>query len=415
MKPLIKILLDTRRPKNNSETYPVKLRVTFIKEQRLYSVDLYMTKEEFSLVQNPCTINKNEDPKFKRQLKEWKLKCDSVLVKANKICDDLPDFTFRLFESKFFQNKQSGTDVYLCYAETINRLRKNGKIGTANNYQCSMNSLRAFSAKLSFRDVDVEFLKGYETWLLSNGKSISTVGIYLRPLRAIINEAISEGKISKETHYPFGKRKYQIPAANNIKKALTLEEIGKLFHYEGIPGTWWQKARDFFIFSYLCNGINVKDIALLKYKNLDGDFITFTRAKTQHTNRTSSTPISIFLCAEARSIIERWKNVKGCSEDFLFPILEKDNTSERELRLIQQFTKMVNRYIRDIAKEVRIEKPISTYYARHSFATILRRSGASTEFIGESLGHTSTKTTASYLDSFENDTKKEWAKKLTEF
>jgi len=414
MKPNIVILLDTRRKKKDSEKYPVKLRVTFIKEQKYYPVDLDMTREEFNLVQNPGHISKDAEPAFKKQLKEWRLKCNAILVKANQINDTLPDFDFRLFEKKMYQNKQSATDVFFYYTETINRLKKNERLGTAGNYQCSMNSLKAFRPKLSFRDISVEFLQDYEAWLLANGKSISTVGIYVRPLRAIINQAIDEGTVSRDTHYAFGKRKYQIPASKNIKKALTREELRKIILYDALPGTWYEKARDFFILSYLCNGINIKDIALLKYKNIDGDYIHFTRAKTQHTSRTASTTISIFKLDEISAIIERWKNGDTDKENYLFPILERGIDAERELRLIQQFTKMVNRYIKKVAASVGITKSVTSYYARHSFATILRNGGAPTAFISESLGHTSTKTTESYLDSFESEAKMKWARVLIE-
>ena len=91
----------------------------------------------------------------------------------------------------------------------------------------------------------MEFLKEYERYLLDQGKFISTVGIYLRPLRPIVNEAIAEGFISKE-FYPFGKRRYQIPASRNVKKALSLQEMGKIYHYQPLIGTWWEKAVTFF-------------------------------------------------------------------------------------------------------------------------------------------------------------------------
>ncbi len=76
---------------------------------------------------------------------------------------------------------------------------------------------------------------------------------------------------------------------------------------------------------------------------------------------------------------------------------------------------MVNRYVGKIAKQIRINKHVTTYYARHSFATVLKRNGISTEIISESLGHGSIKTTASYLDSFDDDTKKEIGKLLVDF
>ena len=114
-------------------------------------------------------------------------------------------------------------------------------------------------------------------------------------------------------------------------------------------------------------------------------------------------------------IIERWRGPKRKPEDFIFDILQDNLTPDRERSIIQQFTKMVNKYIGKIANNVGIQKPITTYYARHSFATILRRGGKSTELISESLGHTSVKTTANYLDSFDDETKKEMQAMLIRF
>ena len=98
--------------------------------------------------------------------------------------------------------------------------------------------------------------------MLQHGNSITTIGIYLRALRAIYNNAIVEVEVNAEL-YPFGKRRYQIPSGRNLKNALTLAEIDKIFSYE--PATEYEgRARDLWVFSHLCNGINVKDIALLK-------------------------------------------------------------------------------------------------------------------------------------------------------
>jgi integrase/recombinase XerD len=77
----------------------------------------------------------------------------------------------------------------------------------------------------------VEFLKDYENWMLRRGRSITTVGIHMRTLRAVFNEAIYQEVISKE-FYPFGKRRYQIPVGRNIKKALPLSDIGKIYNYQ---------------------------------------------------------------------------------------------------------------------------------------------------------------------------------------
>lgn len=120
--------------------------------------------------------------------------------------------------------------------------------------------------------------------MVGNGNSITTVGIYLRYLRTLINNAIAEGSLSRE-HYPFGKRKYDIPAADNIKKALTLKDIAAIYYYQPEAGTYADMAKDYWIFMYPCNGINVKDLCLLKYENLKENVLEFRRAKTVRTKK----------------------------------------------------------------------------------------------------------------------------------
>lgn len=414
MKPIITIVIDSRRPKKSGK-YPIKLRITFLREQKYYPLGFDLSLEEFEIIQSNTNIKKVTSPGLRHYYSDFKLKIDQAIVKANQIIDKLPDFSFSLFVRKLHQNRPTNETVYHFYQETIDQLRKEGRVGTADNYQSSMNSIKAFSPKLTLIDVSVEFLKSYEQWLLTKGKSISTVGIYLRPLRAIINMAISDGLILKDIHYPFGKGKYQIPSSKNTKKALTIDEIGKLYNYKAPRGTWLEKARDFFIFSYLANGMNMKDIALLKFKNVDGEYLRFTRAKTINTNRTLSSQITIFIVPELEAILNKWKNNYENPDTFIFPILRHNLSFLEQQGLIRQFIKMINKYIKRIGHELGINKHITTYYARHSFATILKRSGMGTEVISESLGHSSLKTTFSYLDSFEDETKKQIAFTLINF
>lgn len=413
-KPTVSLFLDTRRSKKTG-TYPLKLRVTYIRQSKYYGFGVDLTENEFSLVTNQNAIKTIKDIAFKRKIQDTKLKCDTNIVKANEIITKLIDFTFDRFEKKFFQHEQSREDVYAYYEVTIAQQKKEGRVGTASSYQSSLTSLKEFKASLTFRDVTVSFLKDYEKWLLSNNKSITTVGVYLRPLRAIINTAIADGIISRETHYPFGKRLYQIPTGRNIKKALTAAEMRLIIEYDSLKGTWWEKAKDFFVFSYMGNGINMKDILLLKWKDIDGDKIRFIRAKTMGTNKTNVTAISFHLSSHIKAIIDRWKSTLTAPDDFIFPFLTKDMSIEKQQAVIKQFTRMVNEYLKDITKAAGINKHVTTYYARHSFATILKRSGFSTEVISESLGHSNIKTTNSYLDSFDSEVQKDIAERLVRF
>ena len=138
--------------------------------------------------------------------------------------------------------------------------------------------------------------------MLHNGNSISTVGIYLRSLRAIYNLQ----NIDKSV-YPFGngKNKYSIPTSKNTKKALTVEEIANVYNYEAEPKSSKEMAKDYWLFLYLCNGMNVKDFCLLKWENIEKDMLTYKRAKTERSQKQSKR-ISVALKPETLDIINKW-------------------------------------------------------------------------------------------------------------
>jgi len=124
-----------------------------------------------------------------------------------------------------------------------------------------------------------DWLEKYQKAMELESKSLTTIGIYTRSLRTIFNIAIDEGI----ENYPFGKRKYQIPAPQNTKKALNKLELKLIFEYKPKARSWEELAHDIWMFSYLCNGANIKDICRLKNKNLNEKTITFVRAKTERT------------------------------------------------------------------------------------------------------------------------------------
>ncbi len=259
----ISIVLDKRRKKQNGK-FPVKLRVftPSPRVQKLYSINFDMTEVEFA--------NVWETLKPKREHKEIKLKLQSIEIKAIEIAENLKYFTFESFENSWF-NKSSvlKNNINSYYDEAIEQYKINNQIGTAVNYEYSIKSLMVYNEQksLNFQDVTVQWLKGYERFMIDTmEKSQTTVGIYLRPLRAIFNKA-KEDRIINAELYPFGKRKYSIPAPNNVKKALSPEHLKLLF--ESVPVSIdQQKAKDFWFFSYFGNGMNIKDIANLRYKDL---------------------------------------------------------------------------------------------------------------------------------------------------
>ncbi len=400
------VILDTRRPKKDG-TFPVKLRVTYMRKQKYYALKMSFTESDFAKIQTP---------KPKGKFKEYQLILHEIEMRTREVIGMLPQFSFVGFEKRFLSAKGKWNDVFAAFDRRMEELVKRGQNRNYGIYNNAKKSVQRFTGQtnLRFEEITPDLLRDYEQWMLEIGNSISTVGFYLRPLRALFNIAIEE-EIIPHKAYPFGKRKYQIPASRNIKKALKLSEVEKLYKYEAEEGSREQYMRDLWIFIYLCNGINVKDMVHLRYENISDNSIHFLRKKTQQTSRKNLKPVVVPLTTELKTIIERWGKKRINDKTFVFDTMEDGLTVEAEDRIIDRVIANINKHINIVAQEVGIEKRITTYTARHTFSTVLMRSGAPIAFISESLGHSNIKTTQRYLDSFGDDVKHKFAAKLMDF
>ena len=399
----ISIYLDTRRAKKNGK-FPVKLRVftTSPRKQKLYPTKYEFTQEEFNEVWiKQSKANKND-----------RLALQAIDKQAEEVASALHPFLLEDFENRLFGgNGKNNNSVNSYYQKAIRNYIKNEQISTASNYDVSLKSLLNYHGKdsISFHDVTPDWLKGYERQMLRDEKSSATIGIYLRPLRAVFNKAIKEGVIDV-AYYPFVKDKYVIPAPKGVKKALTKEQLKALF--EGSPKNEQQEmAKDFWFFSYACNGINFKDMLNLKYKNIEKDTLSFVRAKTANTNKKKD-PVRVHLNDYLLSTIKKYGNKDKSPRTLIFPTLNNIKNPTEEKRKLQNFTRLVNQHIRNYAKSVGIDEKISSYWARHSFATNAINSGASMEFVSEALSHSNLNTTKAYFAGFEHEKKKEISNKL---
>jgi integrase/recombinase XerD len=276
----IAVVVNSRRKKNN-QRFPLKLRITYKGDRRYYSIGYDVTEEEWNIINS---IN------AKGRLRDIKNNIAIVESDARKVCDEIAPFSFVQFEYKFFDQRIKYESLQSAFDAYVNELKENRQYGTAASYVTACNDLHKFKSSLKLEDITKEFLQKFENWMVGNDYSITTVGIYVRTLRAIINLVKDSGMIKPEL-YPFGRRKYVVPTGKNVKKSLSKEQIKQVFNYETIEGSSMDKAKDFWIFSYLCNGINMMDIAKLKWKNVDNTTITFQREKTIRT--TKGNPINI--------------------------------------------------------------------------------------------------------------------------
>lgn len=282
----------------------------------------------------------------------------------------------------------------------IENLIKENRVGNASHYQALYNSLEKFTKinQLQFIDIDVSFLNKYESHLRSIGNKGNTINIKMRTLKATYNKAVKDNIVKKD-YYPFDEYNVSKMKENTPKRSITKDDIQKIISLDvkvisKRPQSLLEFSKDLFLFSYLGCGINMVDMAYLKRSNITSDRVTYKRHKTgKH--------ISFMLQPYALEIMQKYEDYNN---DYLFPILDDSAhiTSEQQFRRIKKVTYVANKNLKKIGEAINLSIPLTTYVARHSFATILKRSGINVAIISEALGHSDLKTTQIYLDSFEN-------------
>ena len=395
-------MLDDRRA-NKSGMFPVKIRVTYQRIRKYYTTGKYLPNEDWERLPDTkarslMSIRRNIENSF------------------NIIRDIVEDLTsnaeFSFGELNIRLGRGTSGLVNEAYLAKIEQLRADRHIGNMKMYETFRKGIVRFAGdRLTFETITIDWLKRYERFLLNEGKSRTTIGMHFRTLRAIVNEARKNG-IVKEKSYPFGKGRFEIQEGEGRKLALTLEQIGKIYQFKcDSPVT--ERYRDYWMFLYFCNGINVADFIQLRYCNIIGDEICFVRQKTKYTVKKQK-EIHVTMLPQMQQIIDHWGN-PPTPNNYLFPILKPEDKDPEQIFLKRNiFTRELNKRIKVVSRALGLGD-ISTYTARHSFATVLKRSGANIAYISESLGHSDLKTTESYLASFEKEERRKNAELLTQF
>lgn len=394
-------MIDTAHPKKSGR-YPVKIRVTYNRDRRYYPTGKDMTPEEWEAL-----------PTTKAQtLAAVRKDIESSYQIVRSAVEELA--TSGAFSLDALNNRLKGAasdTVNTAFRAKMDHLERAGRVGSMVVYRGVLLGLERFAGShIRFDAVTPSWLGRYSAFLLSEGKAQTTVAIHLRHLRAILNEARRLGMI-REAQYPFGKDRYEIQEGEGRKMALTLEQIGRLARYEdGSDAT--AKYRDYWLFLYLCNGINVADFVRLRFRDIVNGEICFVRQKTERTTRTRK-EIRVIVTDRMQAIIDRWGNPPA-PDRFIFPVLDGSEDAMRRKLKTQFLTRAINKRMKEVGEQLGIG-PISTYCARHSFATVLKRAGANIAYISESLGHSDLKTTENYLASFEREEREKNAEILTKF
>lgn len=415
-----------RRNKNGQ--VPVRLCITHKNVRKYYSITERLKKNEWkSLPVGDIAKVTGDSPRGKYRDIAFEYK--HIIHEVEKIIESIPNFSFNQFEDKYFNKIGLWDNVFIAMWSHIQDLKTEGRYGYASSFECGLRSIKEFHTgkkfefnprrdkvkmreqayiqgkELRFVDITPQWLKRYEKWMTDQGLGRSTQGIYVRNLRVLFNIAIKRHHVN--TPYPFHEHKPK--KALGRKSALTAHQISMIANYD-TDHPLEQFYRDIFMFSFMANGMNCNDIARLKYSNINKEELSFVRQKTK--NKEEEVNINLPIAAQMRTIIDRHGTRAVGFDAYIFPVLKSEMTDEMKYAKIKYFIKSMNSYIKRIAKSLGIEENVSSYSARHSWATISKNSGVSTEFIKEALGHSSVNVTELYLKQFEKETRREHAEKM---
>lgn len=386
---VVSVFLDTRTV-NKKGTYPVKIKVYFQGKPKYYPTGICMsTKEELEEVLESKSKKNIEiqyiiHKEFNRILKNV-----DILVERG---------TFSFSNLNNMLGKNIGGTLNEMISAKIKELENEEKFGTSAFYKGTLSLLKRYMKHdVPINEVTVEWLNGLEKFILKTANQ-TTVAMNMRNIRATMNIAKQVGVI-RESDYPFGRGKYQIKEGSGKKKALNKKQLKAIAEYSDGSMTT-EFYRDLWLFIYFCNGLNVADLMSLKFSDIQNGEISFIRKKTKDRTRDVKR-IYAAITPEMYSIINKWGNDPKKSV-YIFPFLKPGDSAWEHEKKKKNLTKLINKRMKMIGEKLNLGK-ITTYVARHTYATVLRNEGVPISIISPMLGHSSVTTTEIYLADLESE------------
>lgn len=375
-----KIVLDKRRQKDDG-TYPVKLYV-WNKREILISTNFYATEENFK---EGSYTKKEPDARAKNAALRNMLSTtvnEMILLESSGQLKRMEDKALKkhLVSILFHKDdKKEEERNFISYLDEFTSLKSNQ--GTISCYTTTRNKLLEFDPDCTFETIDRKWLASFEKWMSQTLKT-NSYAIHLRNIRAVFNYAIDE---EITTLYPF--RKYRIKKEETRKRSLSVEQLRTLLRYD--CDEYQKKYRDLFMLDFYLIGMNIGNLLLLKDENLSNGQIEYYRNKTNKL-------ISIQVVPEAIEIIEKYKG-----KNYLLNVMD-------EYTDYRYFVKRMNTALKQIGETTRSglggkksRKPLfpglSSYWARHTWATLAAELDIPKETISAALSHSTNDTTSIYI------------------
>lgn len=287
-----------------------------------------------------------------------------------------------------FSRKENNSNFISFINDTIHQLKSVGRLRTAETYSTALNSFSRFCSvrgDVSFNDIDATLMMEYENYLKSQGLIPNTISFYMRNLRALYNRAVEKGITPQRN--PF--RYVYTGVDKTIKRALTINMIRKIRDLDLRFSPSMDYARDIFMFSFYTRGMSFVDMAYLKKKDLQHGVLSYRRQKTNQ---------QLFIKWEKpmQEIVDKYDT---SSTPYLLPIIKDVNSDAR--RQYHNASHLVNAKLKKIGVQLGLPIVLTSYVARHTWASVARSKNISLSVISEAMGHDSENTTRIYLASLE--------------
>lgn len=386
----VKLMLNKSRILNNG-SYPLVFQVIHNRRKKLLYTGYRMKEEVFDESEGKImngvgsTFTATEVVKMNRELRKMRNQIDTRIRHLERTGEEFAVEDI-LTQNAFGTGKPQFYLLRYINAQ-IERKQELKKVGMAAAYKSTRSSLAKFIGRPDVRmsEVDLAFVRRYEDFLYSNGASGNTVSYYLRNLRSLYNQAVTDG-YHPRGEYPFAKA--QTRPAKTVKRALSRTDMQNLadLNLENEPEL--EFTRDLYLFSFYAQGMAFVDIVLLKKTDICNGVLTYSRHKSKQLIRIVVTP-------QMQGVIDKYNT----ENEYLFPIISGEYASGyQKYRLALG---RINRHLKKIAVVADIKVPLTTYTARHTWATLARDYGAPISVISAGLGHTSEEMTRVYLKDFD--------------
>lgn len=388
-----KVILDDKRV-NSTGKYPVVIRITFNRRNTSYITGVRVQKHEWDQRSQQITKAHGNHQQLNKSIGEFYLKVQKAIHRLT----DTGHFSFEQLKEDL-KDKPLPTVFPGNFKDFSDKLIKEmiavKRSGNAIVYQTAVNKLISFAGNknIKFNEINYSFLDDFKYQMILNGARVNTVGNYFRSIRAIYNKAI-KAKLVDRACYPF--HDISIKQERTIKRAIMIDDIYRVVALEIKPNTPMWHARNYFLLSFSLIGISFTDLAYIKQENIVRDRVEFTRRKTHKR-------YSIKITSYTKNLFDIYKR---SNSTYLLPILpfQIDEDSLDAKKRITQALRITNKYLKRLGTECGLVNPLTTYVARHTWATTAKRLGYSNELIAEAMGHEyGNKITNIYLDNFEQN------------